>query len=257
MLVVKQVNGSREYDSTMWNEYTCGMPTSASRPPSSPQSTWACAPGTTSNRRCKPTQRIVVGLSQLGRDPRADLGQEHLDPLIVAGEAMLGDQPLMHNSALQRDIGAEPVLDQLDKRVDQPGLTTHPGRRRRRRRRRVLGQILAHRPPVTAALAADLDIAGARFVQGAETTNVHPGLRIQDHEQVPFGLVCLAADEPKGDPHSGGRRLNAPRPTSPTHQVVRRTTYEVVRGHLPTPRRAVRGGPRPARPVRPNRQGRY
>ena len=25
-------------------------------------------------------------------------------------------------------------------------------------------------------------------------------------EQVPFGYVCLAADEPKGDPHSDGQR---------------------------------------------------
>ena len=39
MLVVKQQNGSREWLSTMWNEYTVGMPTWASRSPSSPQST--------------------------------------------------------------------------------------------------------------------------------------------------------------------------------------------------------------------------
>jgi hypothetical protein len=29
----------------------------------------------------------------------------------------------------------------------------------------------------------------------------------------PFGLIYLAADEPKGDPHSGGRGLNTPKPT--------------------------------------------
>jgi hypothetical protein len=29
----------------------------------------------------------------------------------------------------------------------------------------------------------------------------------------PFGLIYLAVDEPKGDPHSGGRGLNTPRPT--------------------------------------------
>lgn len=43
--MVQQVNGSRECESTMWNEYTFPMPTWASRSPSSPQSTWACAPG--------------------------------------------------------------------------------------------------------------------------------------------------------------------------------------------------------------------
>src|SRR5215203_6902227 len=29
----------------------------------------------------------------------------------------------------------------------------------------------------------------------------------------PFGHVYLAVDEPNGDPHSGGRALNTPRPT--------------------------------------------
>jgi hypothetical protein len=37
------------------------------------------------------------------------------------------------------------------------------------------------------------------WVQGAETTNVHPGLRIQDHEQVTLRSVCLAGGQPKGD----------------------------------------------------------
>ncbi len=37
----------------MWNEQAFGMPTWARVFPSSPQSTWACAPGTTSNLRCK------------------------------------------------------------------------------------------------------------------------------------------------------------------------------------------------------------
>jgi len=38
----------------MWNEQTFAIPARTRTPPSSPQSTWACAPGTTSNRRCSP-----------------------------------------------------------------------------------------------------------------------------------------------------------------------------------------------------------
>ena len=84
-------------------------------------------------------------------------------------------------------------------------------------------KILTNRPPVTAALAADLDQRGACSIQSAETANVHPGLRFKEHETGHLRVVCLTADEPKGDLYSGRRELNAPRPTS-THRIVRRTT---------------------------------
>jgi hypothetical protein len=43
----------------------------------------------------QPAQRIVVDLLVLGGDPGPPgLVQDHLDPLVVAGEAVLGDQPL-------------------------------------------------------------------------------------------------------------------------------------------------------------------
>src|SRR5215211_7283603 len=67
-------------------------------------------------------------------------------------------------------------------------------------------------------------------MQGAETTNVHPGLRIQDHEQGTLRSVCLAVDSRRVTltrAEEGSTRRDRP-----THQVVRRTTYEVVRGHL-------------------------
>jgi hypothetical protein len=35
---------------------------------------------------------------------------------------------------------------------------------------------------------------------GKAEGEVHPGLRIQDHEEVTLRVVCLAVDEPKGDP---------------------------------------------------------
>jgi hypothetical protein len=47
-------------------------------------------------------QRGVVGLLQRGGDPRPGLGQEHLDPLVVTGEAVIGDQPLMDHGPFQR-----------------------------------------------------------------------------------------------------------------------------------------------------------
>lgn len=48
-------------------------------------------------------------------------------------------------------------------------------------------------------------------MQHTETTNVHPGLLINDHEQrSPFGLVFIAVDEPKGDLTQGKNGLNSP-----------------------------------------------
>jgi hypothetical protein len=134
-------------------------------------------------------QRVVVGLGQLGGDPRPGFGQEHLDPLVMAGEAVLGDQPLMDHRAFDPQIRTQPPLHQRDERGDQQRLRPSPRRAFRRDRHCVLGQILTDRPPITAALPADLSKRGACHVQGAETTNVHPGLRIQDHEQGrPSGL---------------------------------------------------------------------
>jgi hypothetical protein len=43
-------------------------------------------------------------------------------------------------------------------------------------------------------------------MQGAETTNVHPGLGIQDHEQGTLRSVCLAVDSRRLTPHSGRTR---------------------------------------------------
>jgi len=158
-------------------------------------------------------QPILIRLLQLGGDPRPSLRQEHLHPLIVAGEAVLRDQPLVDHRAFQRQLGAQPSLDPLHERIDQPRLGAHSRWRDRRDGGRILGQILTHCPPVTAALAANLNQRCARSMQGAETTNVHPGLRIQDHEQGHPSVCLLGGGQPKGDPYSGSERLNAPRPT--------------------------------------------
>jgi hypothetical protein len=55
-------------------------------------------------------------------------------------------------------------------------------------------------------LAADLNERGACLVQSAELTNVLQDSVSADHEQVRFGLVCLAADEPKDDPLLGRKK---------------------------------------------------
>jgi len=159
-------------------------------------------------------QRVVIRLIQLGSDPWPGLGKEHLDPLIVAGETVLGDQPLMDHRAFQPQISPQPRLDDRHERGNEQRLTAGPRRTRRRDRGSILGQIPTNRAPVAAALAADLGERGARSMQGAETTNVHPGLRIQDHEEVTLRVVYLAVDAPKGDPAQNEKGLNSPSDTS-------------------------------------------
>ncbi len=179
--MVKQVNGFREYESVMWNEYTFGNPDVG-------QQVTLIAPVDLSLRDLEPTvqagQPVLIALGELGGDPWPSLGQEHLDPLIGAGEAVLGDQPLMDHAALQRDVGTQPRLDHAHEWRDHLGLGAGPRRSGGWGRDSVLGQVLPHSAPITAALAGDLSISSARGMQGTETTDIHPALRIKDHEQV-------------------------------------------------------------------------
>jgi hypothetical protein len=55
-----------------------------------------------------------------------------LDPLVVAGEAMLGDQPLPDHARLELRLAAQPGVDQVGVRIDQARARSPPGRRRRR-----------------------------------------------------------------------------------------------------------------------------
>jgi ribosomal protein S18 acetylase RimI-like enzyme len=43
---------------------------------------------------------VLVPVSDVGGDSRPGCGQEHFDPLVMAGEPVLGDQPLMHTVPL-------------------------------------------------------------------------------------------------------------------------------------------------------------
>jgi len=78
----------------------------------------------------------------------------------------------------------------------------------------VLGQVLLHGAPVDLALAADLGIGSACSMQGTETTDVHPGLRIKDHEQRhPSGSSTWRWTNRRVTPAQGEEGLNSPRPT--------------------------------------------
>src|SRR5215213_7161571 len=120
----------------------------------------------------------------------------------------------MDHRARQPQISPQPRLDDRHERGNEQRLAAGPRRTRRRDRSSVLGQIPTNRAPITTALTTDLGERGTRSMQGAETTNVHPGLRIQDHEEVTLRARLLAVDEPKGDPAQNENRLNSPSDTS-------------------------------------------
>jgi hypothetical protein len=161
----------------------------------------------------QPAQPVLIAVGEFGGDPRPCLGQEDLDALVVAGEAVLGDQPLMNHGGLQRRVGTQPRLHQRIKRGDQQRLAARPpGAGLTVGRGRVLSQIPTNRAPVTAALTADLGERGARSMQGWKRR-----MFIQDSRSriMSRGLRArlLGGGQPRGAPHSGLKGLNAPRPT--------------------------------------------
>lgn len=58
----------------------------------------------------QPSKRVVVAGEQLVLDPRPDRRQVHLHPLVVAGEAVLGNQPFVDDAAPERDVASQPCL---------------------------------------------------------------------------------------------------------------------------------------------------
>lgn len=130
----------------------------------------------------QPGQRVLIGFGELSSDPRPRLDHQHLHPLVGPGEAVLGDQPLMDHGRLDGEVLTKQRLHNRHERGNHPQLGTSPRRRRGRDRGSILFEVLPDGAPITTALAADLSKGCARFVQGAKTTNIHPGLRIQDHE---------------------------------------------------------------------------
>jgi hypothetical protein len=83
-------------------------------------------------------QWVLVPVSEFGGDSRPGFGQEHLDPLVVAGEPVLGDKPLMHHRAFDPQIGPQPRLHHRDERGDQQRLGAGSRRAGRRNRGSIL-----------------------------------------------------------------------------------------------------------------------
>jgi hypothetical protein len=121
--------------------------------------------------------RLGLGLGQAG----PVLPDIDLDPLIVAGKAVLGDQPLPDHRGLELRLAAQPGVDQVGVRVDQARAGPAFGRRRRARSR-IGRQIAFDGPPVIAGLPGDLGPGGPGLGQGLEGTQVHPLLLREDHE---------------------------------------------------------------------------
>jgi hypothetical protein len=181
-----------------------------------------------------PHQRLILIITEFGGDPRPGLGQEHLHPLIGTGEPVLGDQPLVDHAALQRDVLAQPHLDHADERGDDLRLGAHPRRSGRGDRGGVLGQVLPNGAPIDLALAGDLGIGSACSMQGAETTDVHTGLRIKDHEQRhPSGSSTWRWTNRRVTSIQGEEGLNSPRPTY-TSGRTRSDTRGSTRTALPS-----------------------
>src|SRR5215218_2091215 len=201
----------------------------------------------------QPRQGAVIAGADLGGDPRPGLRDIHLHPLVVAGEAVLGGQPLVDHARPQPDVTAQPGVHHAHERCDRQRLRPLARRRGRRHRRGVRGQVLLDRLPVVPGHPGDLRDTHACLTQRAETTNVHPRLRIQDHvRRSPFGLVCLPADKPKGDQQSQRDRQRLAET-----QDVRPYTARDVRSYAdtctcPTPRRTSRPSPTRSTRARPN-----
>jgi hypothetical protein len=52
----------------------------------------------------QPGQRVLILLGKLGGDAWPGIGGEDLDPLIVTGEAIVGDQPFVDHAGLQTEV---------------------------------------------------------------------------------------------------------------------------------------------------------
>ena len=102
----------------------------------------------------QPRQPLVTVV--LARQTLAGLGDIQLDPLVVAVEAVLGDQPLVDHAGLQAWVGGQPGVDHRRDRVDLAGHRALPRRRGRRTGWGVGRQVLLDGAPVHTDLVGDL-----------------------------------------------------------------------------------------------------
>jgi hypothetical protein len=140
-------------------------PRSRLRPP---QSTWACAPAATSNRRCNPDSAPSASSSRAIRSE--SLGDIQLHPLIVAVTAVLA-RPGAHGSP--RPSGRGSLANHASTTDATASILrgTDPLRDSRHRRRRgpIIGQVLLHRAPIQTDLIGDLPPTRAGITQRLKT----------------------------------------------------------------------------------------
>ena len=124
-------------------------------------------------------------VAQFGRDPGPGLLQVHLDPLVVPGEPVLPDQPLVDDRALEQDLRAQPRVDHRGIRRDDLLAPARARRRLWRHGRTVFFQVLLDGPPVQAGLPGDLRESRPRLAQRPEPAQLKPPLRFQYHPAAP------------------------------------------------------------------------
>jgi hypothetical protein len=128
-----------------------------------------------------------VQVGRIGRDtdqPFPVLAHIHLDPLVVAVEPVLGDQPLVDRDRLELRLLGKPAVDEVGVRVDLARAGPTPGRPRRARAR--LGrQITLDRSPIVPGLPGDLGPRDPGLGQSPKGTQFHPCLLREDHGRHP------------------------------------------------------------------------
>jgi hypothetical protein len=133
------------------------------------------------------TREFARADAQLVRDPGPGFLQIDLDALVVAGEAVLLDQTLVDYRPFYEDLGSQHRVDQRRDLVHHPSLRLPVRRPVRRRDRRLPRQVLADRAPVQPGRLGDLRQAHRPgLVKTAETPQLQPAMRVQDHRQPPF-----------------------------------------------------------------------
>ena len=102
----------------------------------------------------QPRQPLVAVV--LTRQTLTGLRDIQLDPLVVAGEPVLGGQPLVDHAGLQAWVGGQPGVDHRRDRVDLARDGSLPRRRGRRTGRGIGRQVLLDGAPVHTDLIGDL-----------------------------------------------------------------------------------------------------
>jgi hypothetical protein len=168
----------------------------------------------------------VVGVVLAGQ-ALAGLGDQ-LHPLVVAGEGVLGDRPLMDHAGLQAGVGGQPRVDHRRVGVNLAGDRALAGRRGRWAGRGVGRQVLLHGEPVQVDLVRDFTPGradGAQWLVARRSIHASTG---RTRGGPPILSAWRLTSRRVVTPGRIDGRLAG---TSTTDHLVRRPTHEPVRGH--------------------------